>query len=647
MSVNSINSIKYQSEIDGLRALAVVPVLLYHARIETPSGGYLAGGFLGVDVFFVISGYLITRLLLREFDEKGAISLVAFYERRMRRIMPPLLLVIITSFAPACFLLYAPDLERFAKSAFYSLAFVSNHFWHLELNTYGAVSTLFNPLVHLWSLAVEEQFYLFFPILLTVYLGSAFRLRPVIIIAALAVLFLLSAAVTRLDSDLSFYWLPSRAWELLAGAALASHRTIFSRAAKDLREGASAAGLIAILASYLFVSLESVAHPGLATLPVVVGAVLIIGCAGDDTIVGRLLSARPLVWIGLISYSLYLWHYPVMAFGRHLSFSPSLADKLGWIVVSVVLAQVTLVLVERPFRNRGRISLRPAAASIAMAALAVFVGAFVIAKQDGWPSRMAHLSAAYGQETHDNQKLRMTSWRPLRSVSQTKDGEVNNAFGPSPDEAYRLWFSPDETRMRVLIAGNSHAKDIYNAVSLGAYGEEMAPARFGLGIDLPEGQVFTLRGSPNYAAADFVVLAHSFTTDRMEAIEAFIEAVKSDGKSLIVLDKRPEFRTYSPYPLADQWFLSSDRSLEDNSLAKEAYRIAEFSEHFNRRLQNVAARHGAVFISQEELLCDLKARECPLLTPEKRKIMYDATHFTLQGAKHIGDRMAELDFFRP
>ena len=249
-------AIKYQSEIDGLRALAVAPVLLYHARIETPSGGYLAGGFLGVDVFFVISGYLITRLLLGEYEKTGAISLTGFYERRARRIMPPLLLVIIASFIPGYFLLYAPDFVRFAESAFFSLAFLSNHFWHHELSAYGAVSTLFNPLVHLWSLAVEEQFYLFFPLLLTFYLRSTRRMGSALIVAALVFLFLVATVVTTLDSNLSFYWLPSRAWELLAGAALASRRSVFSEAAKNRREAAAAAGLIAILASYLFVSLR-------------------------------------------------------------------------------------------------------------------------------------------------------------------------------------------------------------------------------------------------------------------------------------------------------------------------------------------------------------------------------------------------------
>ncbi len=412
-----------------------------------------------------------------------------------------------------------------------------------------------------------------------------------------------------------------------------------------MREAAAAAGLIAILASYLFVSLEDVAHPGFVTLPVVIGAILIIGCAGADTMAGRLLSSRPLVWLGVISYSLYLWHYPIMAYGRHLSFSPSLVDKIGWIFLSLVLAQLTMIFVERPFRNRARITFRPAATMIGAACAAIFAGSFVVVKQDGWSSRMEHLSVRYGEETHDNRKLRTASWEPLRRLGRETDGGRNNAYGPSPDEMSRLWFSEGETRTRVLLAGNSHSKDFFNAITLGAYGQDIAVARFGLHLDLRESQVSALRRSPNYVAADVIVLAHSFYTDEMAPIEAFVNAVTVDGKKLIVLGKRPAFRTFSPYPLADQWFVRQGPSVDKQALALEAYRIAAFFDDFNSQLAKIAAESGATFVSQDGLMCDLAAKTCAMLTAGGRKILYDPIHFSLQGAKHIGDRMAELDYF--
>ena len=451
--------------------------------------------------------------------------------------------------------------------------------------------------------------------------------------------------VTILKPDLSFYWLPSRAWELLAGAALASHRSVFAEAPKGRREAAAAAGLMAILASYALVDLSDVAHPGLVTLPVVLGAVLIIGCAGVDTIVGRLLSARPMVWLGVISYSLYLWHYPIMAFGRHLAFTPTLIDKIFWIALSIILAHLTMIFVERPFRNRSGMSLPLAAASIGLASVAIVAVGFLIAKQDGWPSRMAHLSASYGEETHDNQKLRVASWGPLRRLGRETGGAQSNAFGPSPDEMSRLWFLPDETRTRVLLAGNSHAKDLFNAVKFGTYGEKIAIARFGLNIDLREAHVSALRRSPNYAAAEIIVLAHSYNTDELAPIEAFIKAVAGDGKKLVVLGKRPVFKTFSPYPLADQWFLRQGPDVDGQALASEAYRIAEFFDDFNERLAAIAVEAGATFVSQDGLMCDLAAKTCPMLTADGRKILYDSVHFSLQGARHLGDRMAELAYF--
>ena len=214
-------SVKYRPEIDGIRTLAIVPVVIYHLKIPFADGYMLPGGFLGVDVFFVISGFLITKIILDEFNQTGTFSLKRFYMRRARRILPALILVILASIVAAFFVLSPTEMNRFGTSILAALGFFSNIFWFFALGEYGAQSGLLQPLLHTWSLAIEEQFYLFFPLLLLL-------LKPMrrpglslgLVVALLIVSLCLAEATTSFNKQVSFFSPISRAWELLVGALM-------------------------------------------------------------------------------------------------------------------------------------------------------------------------------------------------------------------------------------------------------------------------------------------------------------------------------------------------------------------------------------------------------------------------------------------
>lgn len=347
---------KYRPEVDGLRALAVVPVILFHA-----GSTLFSGGFIGVDIFFVISGYLITTIILSEL-EAGHFSLINFYERRARRILPALFVVLFTSMLGAWFLLSALDGAKFASSVFGVITFTSNFVFWLDEGYFESASEL-KPLLHTWSLAVEEQYYLFFPL----FLMAAFRIARKYVMLILITVGLLSFALTQWAIILSaerasivsagFFLLPTRAWELLVGSLVAFHLTRPNAAlrqhGKRLHQVLSLAGIAMILCA-IFAFDEHTPFPSHFALLPTVGTALIILYATAGTFAQTVLSNRILVVIGLASYSAYLWHQPVMAFYRYQQSSMSIAPLalVALLGLIALLAGLTWRYIEQPFRNR-------------------------------------------------------------------------------------------------------------------------------------------------------------------------------------------------------------------------------------------------------------------------------------------------------
>jgi peptidoglycan/LPS O-acetylase OafA/YrhL len=380
---------KYRPEIDGLRALAVIAVVLYHAGVAG-----LDGGFVGVDVFFVISGFLITTLILTDVQQ-GDFTLLGFWERRARRILPALLPVILFALVVGVVLMAPEDYENLSRSAIAQAVFSSNIFFWREAGYFGPTADEL-PLLHTWSLAVEEQFYLLFPIALVLISRFALRFRWLVVTGALVLSLLISVWATDSRPDAAFYLLPSRAWELLIGALLALWALRYdSGPAKPLAEAASVLGIAMI--GFAVVSYSpATPFPGTAAIMPVAGTALLVWSnTYTSTRVAQLLSLRPVVFVGLISYSLYLWHYPLLAFAAYPSSSDGVAPAVTalLIVASFVLAYGSWRYVETPFRQRRFLATRTAMLAGAVSALAL-IGALGLAAEAGG----RHLSAQINPE---------------------------------------------------------------------------------------------------------------------------------------------------------------------------------------------------------------------------------------------------------
>ena len=346
----------YRREIDGLRALAVIPVIFFHAGFDT-----FSGGFVGVDVFFVISGYLITTIILTE-KESNTFTLLGFYERRARRILPALFFVIFSCMFMAWFCLFPDDMKLFSESIVSVTLFASNVFFWRDTNYFATAAEL-KPLLHTWSLAVEEQYYALFPI----FILSTWRLGRRWIILLLTFAAFLSLAAAQWGSfnmpAATFFLLPTRCWELLIGVFVSFYlfrncnaRVTVVKTSQSISQTFSAIGLLLITYA-VFTFNKKTPFPGLYALVPTIGTALIILFATQKTFVGNLLGRRLFVGIGLISYSAYLWHQPLFAFSRlHSIGEPSKLQLVALACAAFFLAYLTWKYVETPFRERNKIT---------------------------------------------------------------------------------------------------------------------------------------------------------------------------------------------------------------------------------------------------------------------------------------------------
>jgi len=342
--------LNYRPEIDGLRAIAILPVIFYHAGIEIFNGGYV-----GVDIFFVVSGYLITTIILKELDE-GKFSIINFYERRIRRIIPALFAVMFVSIIFAYFLLLPNDIKNFSQSLVAVSTFVSNILFWRESGYFDTASEL-KPLLHTWSLAVEEQFYILFPLFLLIFWKKSKFFTLLTLFATFVFSLVISYWAMNIHQSAAFYLLPTRAWELLMGvfAGFYLSKKNLIELNNNTRELLSMIGLILILFSIFFIS-KKTPFPIFAFFPVL-GTFMIILFNTKHTVVGKFLGNKYFVSLGLISYSLYLWHQPIFAFARNYTFNIlSFKIIICLIVLSIFLSFISYKYIEKPFRKKNKIS---------------------------------------------------------------------------------------------------------------------------------------------------------------------------------------------------------------------------------------------------------------------------------------------------
>ncbi len=596
--------LRYRKEVDGLRAWAVLPVLAFHAGVP----GF-AGGFVGVDVFFVISGYLITGILLRDID-KGGFSIVHFLERRARRIIPALYLVLFACLIPGWFLLLPDAFENLGQSTF-ATVFSANNILLLLTSGYWDISTELKPLLHTWSLGIEEQFYLIFPwILLAVHrrgwtgwaLGGA----------AIVSLALAEWTMSR-SPQTAFFMLHTRAFELLAGAILAYAES--RRGDLGAHFSAGARGLLAILGLAMIAASValfdgSTRLPGALSLVPVVGTMLVIAFASETMPAARLLCHRAVVGVGLISYSLYLWHQPLLAFLRLMSAEhPTLLMSLGALALAFPLAYLSWRFVERPFRQSGGWTRAQVFAFTVLGGAGLAAAGFMVDRKGGFPGRVPEFSQAVNSDG--------------RLMRRKEYGNRVYSYLDAP--------FTDATKPKVLIVGNSYARDVGNCILENGYlaNYELSYHQVSRKDEIScKGSVEAIPEKTRRALAESDIAIFVLGALETECWAEDVALYRKLGATRIVVVGLKNFG-WNPNALL------AERGASRRNFRPKVVESVRVQNELDR-----ARIVDAEFIDLLGMLIDEDGR-VPLLTPDGKLISEDGMHLTAPGARYVGGLLFE------
>lgn len=653
----------YRADIDGLRAVAVGLVVLYHAGLPG-----LSGGFVGVDVFFVISGYLITTILLRELQQ-GRYSLANFYERRIRRIFPALIAVLLATTAAGMVVLTPEQLAAYGKSMLATMLFVSNFHLGMTANYFDPDAET-QPLLHTWSLAVEEQFYIVFPLLLAVLVRRFPRaLKPAV--WALAGLSLAACVVlTGLRPTMAFYLAPTRAWELLAGGLLALHAP---RALPPGRRWVAhilgLAGLALILGAGLGLSVTT-PFPGWAAALPVLGAVALIlaGSLGGGP-ASRLLSLAPMRGLGLISYSLYLWHWPVLVLLRFWTIDPPGPGQMALAVLaSLLLAVLSWKYVEQPFRHPvrdpGRLR-HPALWAGAGGIAAIGALSVLLVQGQGLPGRFDPAARQLLAEEPKDGSVPCDDGKDWRQVAFCRIGADQG------QESFLVW---GDSHGLALLPGLHAAHDQLGrrGVFIGIPGcapllglSRTSPPFPQLCFPLGERVLSVLDAHPGidtvYLVGRWAIYAQGRRFMKSASIEptlvvdgespgpslgenprAFARALdrtvaelRGRGLKVVVLHQVPD----AGYHVSIASVMAA-RMQRDIDLRPTRAEHQEFQRPTRDILAARAARGDIALVPLDELLCDTEM--CRVMTRDGLPAYWDDNHLSRRGARELAPALAEL-----
>jgi peptidoglycan/LPS O-acetylase OafA/YrhL len=630
----------YRSDIDGLRAIAVLLVIIHHAFPAS-----LPGGFIGVDLFFVISGYLISTIIFQNLQQ-GTFSFLDFYKRRVKRIFPALCLVLIASFVYGWFTLLPADYKQLGKHMVAGAAFVSNFaFWN-ESGYFDGGSKL-KPLLHLWSLGVEEQYYIFWPLIVLLVWK-----RKLNLLAVCMVLFVLSFAVNmwtvKGNAVAAFYSPLSRFWELLIGSVLA-HTTLHStKTIKSVAFNNTTAwvGALLLAIGVYFINPER-RFPGFWALFPTVAAYLLIK-AGPQAWFNRIvLSNRLLVWIGLISFPLYLWHWPLLVFAElHEGKTPSISIRLAMIAAAMVLAWLTYRFVERPIRFGGKSAKTPILLCSILLATA-FVGGYTYVR-DGFDFRFPKIIRAL-----TNSKIDMfEGWRLDACILQ-QDRPASEFSEVCVDK---------NKRPLVFLWGDSHAAALYpgfkklqeSAAGNGGFSFGMAQ-RNGAICPPMLGAVSPWCTSINddsfklitQLQPDIVLLNAYWLHDLydLSKLDATVAELRRVGiKKIILLGPTPYWQNSLPHNIMEVW--KKGPAMQKPPL-RMTYGLDERLPVIDAKMQAIAARLGIAYISGYKTLCNEEG--CLTRNGEdgEKVASTDYGHLTVDASQSYIRQIAPLIFGKP
>lgn len=620
----------YRREIDGLRALAVLPVILFHAGFES-----FSGGFVGVDVFFVISGYLITTIILAEL-EQGKFSIVNFYERRARRILPALFVVMLFCIPFAWFLLLPQDLLSFSKTLVSTSAFISNIFFWSERGYFGTATEL-KPLIHTWSLAIEEQYYLLFPLLLMIFFRSKY-LRNTALVILFVISFGLCIWLTPVHQDSAFFLLPTRFWELLVGSFVAIYLFEFSKnneaSTKYLDQFFGFIGLCLILFSVFYFDKKTL-FPGYSAFIPVLGTALIIVFGTSRTYVGKILGFKALVFVGLLSYSAYLWHQPFLSFLRHSEVKLTATVSFVAVAATFLISYFTWKYVEQPWRSKAfsrRIVFTFGFAGLLMFSLFGLLGVL----NKGFVER-------YSKEDV-----------PIFNNFNNAGDYVSNRFDKLKLAPFDLG---NKSQVKILVIGDSYGKDLVNAIY-----ESSLIDRFQLSTHQINSECGNLYLEEDFTdnieisrlprcrvlgwyknqkltdlinQSDQIWLASSWSTWVGERLPKSIENLEKKFDKPVVVFGTKNFGDVSIKSLLS--IPIEDRSKFRGTVNPSSFEVQEFMRNSLKQYR---------FVDLGVYLCGDDIKRCRLFNDGGEPLSFDGEHLTKAGAKLLGEGLVTVDLIK-
>ena len=650
---------EYRRDIDGLRALAVLPVIFFHAGFET-----FKGGFLGVDIFFVISGYLITSILLVELA-KDKFSIVNFYERRARRILPALFLVLGVTYLAGVVFMPAFEFQEFSASLISVIAFLSNIFFYFEID-YFSLAAEEMPLLHTWSLAIEEQFYIVFPPLLYAIYRFA---KPYLLISLIIFTLLSFFSVIVLNASeaysASFYWPSSRAWELLAGAicALISHNHVIRS-----ERGYIADIALAVLIACMMAWSDTFTHPGYLTIIPVIATCVLILFSNRNSLTYKFLSLQPMVFIGLISYSLYLWHQPIFAFLRIKSIGALSIDKVILAIsLTFIFAFLSYRLIEVPFRNKARFN-RQFIFSTSSISLAFFLSIGMLSYYTGGLEQRFSSLKSYENSIENSPKRQACHAsndyyiNPDDACSYSGEKVTWAVFGDSHavEPAYALSelmqeqniglthhsFSSCPPALNYVLKGKSKCTQWLNeTLNFLEHNEQIETVliafRYSVAIygdnvnffpEIPDKVILDIESKKELSDSEKLAIY-------WQSLEEIITRLLASNKKVILLEPIPELPTHIGRAVS-AFSIFGDSTLVDlNASTSKAYYQSRH-EYILKKLRSLQQHDNLILVNVYDLLCHETG--CPA-TIGNVALYFDDDHLSVEGSKLLFERLQRAE----
>ena len=616
--------VAYRPDIDGLRAIAVSSVVIFHAFPTL-----LRGGFVGVDVFFIISGYLIGTIILGGLAA-GTFRFSTFYARRVKRIFPALLLVLIACYGFGWFELLADEFKELGKQIAAGAGFVSNLALWQEAGYFDTAAET-KPLLHLWSLGVEEQFYIFWPIALWL-TGRNRRTQGGLIVIVGIASFALNVFTVGSDSVAAFYSPFSRFWELMMGCSLAFLTLERTTAAAKCGNFMSITGSLLIAASFAVVNSKSV-FPGWWALLPTIGATLLIAAGPNAWVNRHVLSRKPFVWIGLISFPLYLWHWPLLVFARLVEGDiPAWSIRAEAVALSIVLATATYLLIEKPIRFGQRIPGRVAALCILM--LGIGYAGVNAYQRDGLSFRITSMASRFTTTRFDTTK----SWREhvcfLESGDRAEFGSacVDSGHGP-------LVFLWGDSFAAAISPGLRDLQSHYD-FRLAQYTASGCPpllpadARDPRCARVHQRSLAVLRETH----PDLVILDANWITSDLANIKDSIAEIRADGvKNIVLVGPVPQWNDALPNVYWLYWRKNHHQILPPRS----SFGLVAGISELDSEARNAAAAAGIRYVSALGVMCDSAGCLTRTGAGKGELTVFDRAHLTPAGARLLVDSSAD------